>query len=70
MLETPGEVKAVALYNRALVYAACGEEQEGMEDLEAVFATEEMLVNIKTMARQKLARVDHRAGGGKAWRTR
>jgi hypothetical protein len=59
--DTPADVIAMVLYNRALVYVATGEDRKGAEDLEAVLAMKEGLVNVKTMARQKLARMESRS---------
>lgn len=62
MSGTPADVRAMVLYNRALVYMSVGEEGKGTEDLETVLAMEETLVNVKTMARQKLAKMASRSG--------
>ena len=58
MAETPADLRAMLLYNRALVYVAAGDDQKGADDLDAVLAMNEALVNVKTMARQKLARME------------
>jgi hypothetical protein len=58
MPDTPADVKAMALYNRALVLVAEGEVPKGARDLDEVLSMKETLVNIKTMARQKLSRMD------------
>lgn len=60
MEATPADVKAMALYNRALVYVALGDDGKGADDLDAVLAMNAAMVNvnIKTMARQKLARME------------
>lgn len=58
---TPTDVRAMALYNRALVHVASGNEAQGVCDLQAVLALDDSLVNIKTMARQKLARMENRS---------
>lgn len=58
---SPADVRAMALYNRALVFAAIGENGKATEDLEFVLAMEESFINIKTMAKQKLARMVDRA---------
>jgi hypothetical protein len=60
-LSAPRDVKAMALYNRALVFSAIGENQKATEDLNVVLGMEESFVNIKTMAKQKLARMVTRA---------
>lgn len=58
---TPADLLAMVLYNRALVYVAVGDEPKGAADLDAVLAMNEALVNVRTMARQKLARMESRA---------
>jgi hypothetical protein len=60
LAEAPADVRAMALYNRALEHVAAGDDEKGFEDLVAVLAMDEMLVNPKTMARQELARMDRR----------
>ncbi|MEZ6119847.1 MAG: hypothetical protein R3C28_25215 [Pirellulaceae bacterium] len=63
-IEVPGAptgLLAMVLYNRALVYVATGNERKGAADLDAVLAMNEALVNVKTMARQKLAKIESRA---------
>lgn len=59
----PADVKAMALYNRALVYAATGDEAKGVDDLHAILAMDAAmpLVNIRTMAKQKLAKMESRS---------
>jgi hypothetical protein len=59
--DAPAELIAMVLYNRALVYVATGDDRKGNDDLEAVLAMKEGLVNVKTMARQKLARMESRS---------
>ena len=61
MAGTPADLLAMVLYNRALVYVAAGDDQKGAADLDAVLAMDESLANVKTMARQKLARMESRA---------
>jgi len=58
----PADVKAMALYKRALVYVAAGDDAKGVDDLDAVLAIDGAMVilNIRTMARQKLARMESR----------
>ena len=58
---TPADLLAMVLYNRALTYVAAGDERKGAADFDAVLAMNESLVNVKTMARQKLARMESRA---------
>ena len=59
--DTPPDVLAMVLYNRALAYVAAGEARKGADDLEAVLGMKETLINVKTMARQKLARMESRS---------
>ena len=58
----PDDVKAMALYNRALIHVAVRDNSKGVADLEAILAMKEALAieNIKTMARQKLAKIESR----------
>jgi dihydroxyacid dehydratase/phosphogluconate dehydratase len=63
---TPADLLAMVLYNRALVYVAAGEAQKGTDDLDAVLAMDEEVVNVKTMARRKLARMESRASKNNA----
>jgi hypothetical protein len=61
MPHTPAAMKAMILYNRALVHLATGDECKGIEDLDAVLAMHEAPANVRTMARQKLARIEIRS---------
>jgi hypothetical protein len=64
VIDTPDaspDVKAMAQYNRALVYLATKNDPKAIEDLSLILAMQEMLVNIKTMARQKLTRIERRS---------
>ncbi len=54
-------VKAMALYNRALVYAAAGDRPKAIADLNVVLAMTEQLTEIKTEARRKLVRMQRHA---------
>jgi adenine C2-methylase RlmN of 23S rRNA A2503 and tRNA A37 len=60
--DVPPDVKAMALYNRALVHVATGNDAKGIDDLDAVLAMDGamVIVNVKTMARQKLAKMESR----------
>jgi hypothetical protein len=49
----------MARYNRALVNAASGNRQLAEEELQEVVALGETPINIRTAARQKLARMQH-----------
>ncbi len=60
MLSMPGmpaDLTAMVLYNRALVHVAAGDDGKGVVDLAAVLAMNGAIVNVKSMARQKLARM-------------
>lgn len=54
------EVCAMTLYNRALVYSASGEGDKAAQDLSKVLAGPDAFGNIKSMAKQKLARMETR----------
>jgi hypothetical protein len=62
LTDVPDDVKAMALYNRALVYVAAGDDSKGVDDLDSVLAMdgEMRIVNVKTMARQKLDKMKSR----------
>ena len=55
--DVPADVKAMALYNRALVYAADGQTAKAIHDLNVVLEMRESLPTIKTEARRKLLRM-------------
>jgi hypothetical protein len=65
MPDVPTDLKAMALYNRSLVHVAVGNEATGELDLDAIIAMEGAPVNVRTMARQKLARIKSRSHEGK-----
>ena len=58
---TPADLMAIVLYNRALMYIAAGDDRKGAVDLDAVLAMNEAFGNVKTMARQELARMQSRS---------
>jgi hypothetical protein len=58
---TPADLMAIVLYNRALMYIAAGDDRKGAVDLDAVLAMNEAFGNVKTMARQELARIQSRS---------
>jgi hypothetical protein len=64
--DAPADVQAMARYNRALVHLAIGEDQKCLADLNAVLSMDGTPVNVRTMARQKLARLTARAVVAKA----
>ena len=59
-LAVPIDVKAMALYHRALAYVAAGNNEKGINDLESVLVLDGAmeLVNIKTVARQLRTRIE------------
>lgn len=54
------DVKAMALYNRALLFAAEGKTDQALADLEAVMDMPVPLREIKLAARRRLERLRHR----------
>ena len=54
MPDTPATLKAMVLYNRALVHVATGDYSKGVDDLDAVMAMDEAPNSVKIRARQKL----------------
>ena len=57
--DAPADVRAMARYNRALLYAAVGDVVNATKDLNAVLASNATLTRIKSAARQKLDRMQH-----------
>jgi len=53
----PSDVKSMALYNRALVYAADGDDEKATDDLNLVLAMAKTPTEVKTEARRKLERM-------------
>ena len=58
--EAPGDVKAMALYNRALLFAADGKTDKALADLDAVMEMPIPLHDVKLAARRRLERLQHR----------
>ena len=59
--EAPADVKAMALYNRALVFAAARQQPQATEDLDTILATQGALPIVKTEARRLLVRMQRRS---------
>ena len=57
----PADLRAMLLYRRALVHVAAGDEAKGTDDLESLLAMKQAVVNVKTMARQELAKIASRS---------
>jgi hypothetical protein len=61
-IESPGapnDLRAMALYNRALLFAAADKSSEAVDDLNAVLAMADPLREIKLAARRRLDRMQH-----------
>jgi hypothetical protein len=56
----PDDVKGMALYNRALLFAAAGKTGKALADLEAVMEMPVPLHDVKLAARRRLERLQHR----------
>lgn len=62
MPHAPEELRAMALFNRALVYAADNNPVVARRDLELVAAMETAPERVRNSAREKLKRIDRRGG--------
>lgn len=60
----PAQMKAMVLYNRALVYSAAGQDSKAIEDLDVVLVMKEALTNVKIEARRMLLRMQNRSNEG------
>ena len=60
----PTDVKAMAIYNRALAYSAIREDAKAAEDLAAMLEMPGLPVNIKTCAQQRWERIRNRVERG------
>ena len=58
--ESPRDVTAMALLNRALVYAAIGKLRQATEDLKAILGMPEAIPRIKKSAGDKLVRMQRK----------
>ena len=56
----PADVKAMALYNRALAYSAIHEDEKSDEDLTAVLEMPGLAKNIKMEAQERRERIRRR----------
>ena len=57
----PPDVKAMALYNRALVLASIGETRKAIADLTEVLSTPGTDTDVKMEARRRLLRMERRS---------
>ena len=58
--EIPPDVKAMAIYNRALAYSAIHQDDKAADDLKTVLATPDLPDNIRTAAQQRRERIRRR----------
>jgi len=58
--EIPADVKAMALYNRALAYSAMDQDDKAAEDLAALLEVPGLPENIATAAQQRRERIRRR----------
>jgi hypothetical protein len=58
--DAPDDVRAMALYNRALLYAAGGNTDKALADLQAIMGMPTPLRGVKQAARRRLERLQHR----------
>jgi hypothetical protein len=56
----PDDVKAMALYNRALLLAAGGDTVRALADLQSIMKMPSPLRGVKLAARRRLERLQHR----------
>lgn len=61
--EAPSDVKGMALYNRALAYAAINEDAKAADDLAAMLKLPGLPENVKTQAHQRRERLRRRIKG-------
>jgi hypothetical protein len=64
--DTPSDLKAMALYNRALAYAANKDELKAFEDLRVVLGMSTTPPDVRKEAKRKLARMDRRSNTNQA----
>jgi hypothetical protein len=57
---TPDDVKAMALYNRAILFAAEGNMDKALADLQSIMEMPIPMTGVKLAARRRLERLQHR----------
>lgn len=62
-VDVPSDVKGMALYNRALAYAAIDEDAKAADDLAAMLKLPGLPENVKTQAHQRRERLRRRIKG-------
>jgi hypothetical protein len=58
--DAPEDVRAMALYNRALLFAALGDRSKAATDLTAIMAMPVSVPGVTVAARRRLERLQHR----------
>ena len=58
--DAPKDVKAMALYNRALLFAAQGDSSKAVADLNAIMAMPIRVRGVTVAAKRRLERLHHR----------
>jgi len=58
--DAPEDVKAMALYNRALLFAAVGNTQLALDDLKTIMELPNPQRDVKLAARRRVDRLQHR----------
>lgn len=61
MESASADVRAMALYNRALVYYATAHEADAIDDLHQILEMADVAENVKTESRRKLVRMQRTA---------
>jgi tetratricopeptide (TPR) repeat protein len=56
----PDDLKAMALYNRAIIFAAGGNTDTALNDLQAILQMAIPMSGVKLAARRRLERLQHR----------
>lgn len=59
---TPHDIKGMALYNRALAYAAIGDEENAQADLQTALALSGVSAKVRQEVQRRIVRTQHRAG--------
>jgi hypothetical protein len=54
---TPADIRAMALYNRSVVYTASHHDSQAVDDLEQLLEMDGAAANVRTEARRKLVRI-------------
>jgi hypothetical protein len=67
MREAPADLKAMTLYNRALLYGAANQVPKAIQDLDAVLTMAGAPNKVKSAARQKLDRMQRRSLDSSPW---